>query len=44
MVPLLTDPSAHGIDGPAYDVVIPSLPGYAYSERPHSPATSCSPC
>ena len=33
-VPLLTDPAAHGIDGPAYDVVIPSLPGYGYSERP----------
>lgn len=34
MAPLLTDPVAHGIDGPAYDVVIPSLPGYGYSERP----------
>jgi pimeloyl-ACP methyl ester carboxylesterase len=34
MVPLLTDPAAHGIDGPAFDLVIPSLPGYGYSERP----------
>jgi pimeloyl-ACP methyl ester carboxylesterase len=34
LVPLLTDPSAHGIDGPAFDVVIPSLPGYGFSERP----------
>lgn len=34
LVPLLTDPRAHGIDGPAFDVVIPSLPGYAFSERP----------
>ena len=34
LVPLLTDPAAHGIDGPGFDVVIPSLPGYAYSERP----------
>jgi pimeloyl-ACP methyl ester carboxylesterase len=34
LVPLLTDPDAHGIDGPAFDVVIPSLPGYAFSERP----------
>jgi len=34
LVPLLTDPAAHGIDGPAFDVVIPSLPGYAFSERP----------
>ncbi len=34
LVPLLTDPAAHGIDGPAFDVVIPSLPGYAFSGRP----------
>jgi pimeloyl-ACP methyl ester carboxylesterase len=34
LVPLLTDPRAHGIEGPAFDVVIPSLPGYAFSERP----------
>jgi len=31
---LLTDPGAHGIDGPAFDVVIPSLPGYGFSPRP----------
>src|SRR3954447_14671302 len=35
LVPLLTDPSAHGIDGPSFDLVIPSLPGYGFSERPH---------
>jgi pimeloyl-ACP methyl ester carboxylesterase len=34
LVPLLTDPAGHGIDGPAFDVVIPSLPGYGFSERP----------
>ncbi len=34
LVPLLTDPGAHGIDGPAFDVVIPSLPGYGFSGRP----------
>ncbi len=34
LVPLLTDPAAHGIDGPAFDVVIPSLPGYGFSDRP----------
>jgi pimeloyl-ACP methyl ester carboxylesterase len=34
LVPLLTDPEAHGIDSPAFDLVIPSLPGYGYSERP----------
>ncbi|MEO1336256.1 MAG: epoxide hydrolase family protein, partial [Myxococcota bacterium] len=39
IVPLLTDPAAHGIDGPAFDVVIPSLPGYAFSERTATPWT-----
>jgi pimeloyl-ACP methyl ester carboxylesterase len=34
LVPLLTDPYAHGIDGSAFDVVIPSLPGYGFSQRP----------
>jgi pimeloyl-ACP methyl ester carboxylesterase len=34
LVPLLTDPAAHGIDGPAFDVMIPSLPGYGFSVRP----------
>jgi pimeloyl-ACP methyl ester carboxylesterase len=34
LVPLLTDPEAHGIDGPAFDLVIPSLPGYGFSPRP----------
>jgi pimeloyl-ACP methyl ester carboxylesterase len=34
LVPLLTDPEAHDIDGPSFDVVIPSLPGYGLSERP----------
>ena len=34
LVPLLTDPAAHGIDGPSFDLVIPSLPGYGFSERP----------
>jgi pimeloyl-ACP methyl ester carboxylesterase len=34
VVPLLTDPAGNGIDGPAFDVVIPSLPGYGFSERP----------
>jgi pimeloyl-ACP methyl ester carboxylesterase len=34
LVPLLTDPSAHSIEGPAFDLVIPSLPGYGFSERP----------
>jgi pimeloyl-ACP methyl ester carboxylesterase len=34
LVPLLTDPETHAIAGPAFDVVIPSLPGYGFSERP----------
>ena len=34
LVPLLTDPAAHSIEGPAFDLVIPSLPGYGFSERP----------
>jgi pimeloyl-ACP methyl ester carboxylesterase len=34
LVRYLTDPPAHGIDGPAFDVVIPSLPGYGFSQRP----------
>jgi pimeloyl-ACP methyl ester carboxylesterase len=34
LVPLLTDPAAYGIDGPAFDVVVPSLPGYGFSPRP----------
>jgi pimeloyl-ACP methyl ester carboxylesterase len=40
LLPLLTDPAAHGIDGPAFDVVIPSLPGYGFSERPAGPAVN----
>jgi pimeloyl-ACP methyl ester carboxylesterase len=34
LVPMLTDPAAHGIEGPAFDVIIPSLPGYGFSTRP----------
>jgi len=40
LVPYLTDPGAHGIDGPAFDVVIPSLPGYGFSERPARPGVN----
>ena len=33
LIPLLTDPAAHGADASeAFDVIVPSLPGYAYSE------------
>jgi pimeloyl-ACP methyl ester carboxylesterase len=37
LVPYLTDPKGHGIEGPAFDVVVPSLPGYGFSERPARP-------
>jgi pimeloyl-ACP methyl ester carboxylesterase len=34
----LTEPAAHGApDAPAFDVVIPSVPGYAYSGPTHAP-------
>jgi pimeloyl-ACP methyl ester carboxylesterase len=39
LVAHLTDPAAHGLDGPAFDVVIPSLPGYGFSPRPRVPVT-----
>jgi len=33
LIPLLTDPAAHGSDPrDSFDVVVPSLPGYAFSE------------
>jgi pimeloyl-ACP methyl ester carboxylesterase len=35
VIPLLTDPGAHGADpADAFDVVVPDLPGYGYSDRP----------
>jgi len=39
LLPLLTDPAGHGIEGPAFDVVVPSLPGYGLSERPDRAVT-----
>ncbi|WP_067817340.1 epoxide hydrolase family protein [Actinomadura kijaniata] len=33
----LTDPRAHGGDGPAFHVVAPSLPGFAFSPFPEPP-------
>lgn len=39
IVPFLTDPAAHGGSAEdAFDVVIPSLPGYAFSEAPQTPS------
>ncbi len=37
VIGLLSDPSAHGGDAAdAFDVVVPSMPGYGFSERPSS--------
>ncbi|WP_116950839.1 epoxide hydrolase family protein [Jiangella endophytica] len=41
VIPLLTDPGAHGADpADAFDVVVPDLPGYGYSDRPARPLDS----
>lgn len=41
ILPLLTDPASHGADpADAFDVVVPSLPGYGFSEAPAAPGTS----
>ncbi|MEW2516593.1 epoxide hydrolase family protein [Actinacidiphila alni] len=41
VVPLLTDPGAHGADpADAFDVVVPDMPGYGYSDRPAGPPLS----
>jgi pimeloyl-ACP methyl ester carboxylesterase len=38
--PLLADPAAHGGDpADAFDVVVPSLPGFLYSDLPRGPFT-----
>ena len=35
VIELLTDPGAHGADpADAFDVVVPDMPGYGYSDRP----------
>jgi pimeloyl-ACP methyl ester carboxylesterase len=38
VIDLLTDPGAHGADpADAFDVVVPDMPGFGYSERPTGP-------
>ena len=38
VIPLLTDPGAHGADpADAFDVVVPDMPGFGYSDRPAGP-------
>ena len=41
VIPLLSDPGAHGADpADAFDVVVPDMPGYGYSDRrPARPST-----
>ncbi len=35
LIPLLTDPAGHGGDpADAFDVIVPSLPGFGFSDRP----------
>src|SRR6185295_13075389 len=38
IIPMLSDPQAHGGDAAdAFDVVVPSLPGYGFSDKPAQP-------
>ncbi len=40
LIPLLTDPAAHGGDPrDSFDVVVPSLPGYGLSDKPRKAGT-----
>jgi len=40
LIPMLADPGSHGSDpADAFDVVAPSLPGYAFSDKPTSEGT-----
>jgi pimeloyl-ACP methyl ester carboxylesterase len=34
LIPRLTDPETDGADRPSFDVVVPSLPGFGFSDRP----------
>lgn len=41
IAPMLTDPRAHGLDTLfGFDVVIPSIPGFGFSDRPRKPGAS----
>jgi len=38
IIPMLSDPKKYGgVDSDAFDLVIPSIPGYGFSEQPHQP-------
>jgi pimeloyl-ACP methyl ester carboxylesterase len=41
LIPLLADPATHGGSAQdSFDVVVPSIPGYGFSDRPRSPGMS----
>ena len=41
VIPLLVDPGAHGLDPEdAFEVIVPDMPGYGYSEGPAAPMSS----
>ena len=40
ILPLLTDPAAHGLPGPAFDVVAPSLVGFGFADAATRPGLS----
>lgn len=41
IIPLLTDPASYGADpADCFDVVVPSIPGYGFSDRPAQPGFS----
>src|SRR6185295_4226461 len=41
IIPLLTDPGAYGADpADAFDVVVPDVPGFGYSDIPAAPLDS----
>lgn len=41
IIPMLTHPAASGLPGrPSFDVVVPSLPGFGFSQAPDQPGTS----
>jgi pimeloyl-ACP methyl ester carboxylesterase len=36
IIPMLTDPASHGGDpADSFDVIVPSIPGFGFSDRPH---------
>jgi pimeloyl-ACP methyl ester carboxylesterase len=41
IIPMLTDPASNGLPGyRSFDVIVPSLPGFGFSQAPTSPGTN----